>query len=52
MRSAVDIESPGVRQPELGAYDTYDWLRDPKIDTDGDGTSNAFDAAAFDPDRD
>ena len=41
------FDNPGVRQPELGAADTYDWTKDPKLDTNGNGVGNAFDPDMF-----
>lgn len=49
------FDNPGVRQPELGNYDTYNWMDDPRLDTDNDGIMNNRDSGVrrYDPpDRD
>jgi hypothetical protein len=45
------FDDPGVRQPELGRYDTYHWMDDPRLDTDHDGIMNNRDAGVrrYDP---
>jgi hypothetical protein len=46
------MDDRGRYQPELGRADTYDWMEDPKLDSDGDGTFNAYDNHLTDYDRD
>jgi hypothetical protein len=37
------FDDPGTRQPELGRYDTYNWMNDPRLDSDKDGIFNNAD---------
>lgn len=48
------FDNPGVRQPELGSYDTYNWMDDPRLDTDNDGIMNNRDSGVrrYDPPED